>query len=323
VMERIPPMKAIAGDLPVDDANWSYEIKWDGMRAIAFVDASAPADGVRLQSSNLIDITIRFPELAALRGAVGGHEAVFDGEIVAFDDQGRPSFGLLQRRMHVGNAAEAARRAAAQPACYQVFDVLRIDGHGTIGLPYVERRRLLNGLLVDGDNWRVPAHHVGDGPALLDATRQAGLEGLVAKRLESKYEPGRRSPAWRKVKVRNRQEFVVGGWQPGEGGRSGKLGSLLVGYYDDGRLVYAGKVGTGFDERELRRLGELLAERAVEESPFDPPPPRPVARVARWVRPDLVAELEFGEWTADGILRHPSYLGLRDDKAPEEVGRAP
>ena len=143
----------------------------------------------------------------------------------------------------------------------------------------------------------------------------------MAKRLDSPYLPGKRSPAWRKVKARLRQEFVIGGWQPGEGNREGYLGSLLVGVYDDGVLRYCGKVGTGFNSRELDRLGRLLAAREIDASPFDPPPPRIVARVARWVRPELVAEVEFGEWTAEGILRHPSYLGLRDDKAPTDVVR--
>jgi bifunctional non-homologous end joining protein LigD len=156
---------------------------------------------------------------------------------------------------------------------------------------------------------------------LLDAATEQGLEGVMAKRVDSPYLPGKRSPAWRKVKARLRQEFVVGGWQPGEGNREGFLGSLLVGVYDAGALRYSGKVGTGFNSRELDRLGSLLAEREVAATPFEPPPPRIVARVARWVRPELVAEVQFGEWTEEGILRHPSYLGLRADKAPTDVVR--
>jgi bifunctional non-homologous end joining protein LigD len=189
-------------------------------------------------------------------------------------------------------------------------------------LPYIDRRRLLMDLVPPADGWTVLKHHLeGEGASLLEAAEQQGLEGVMAKRLDSPYVQGKRSPAWRKVKARLRQEFVIGGWQPGEGNREGYLGSLLVGVYESGSLRYCGKVGTGFKLRELERLGGLLVPREIDSSPFDPPPPRAVARLARWARPELVAEVEFGEWTSEGILRHPSYLGLRDDKSPTDVVR--
>jgi bifunctional non-homologous end joining protein LigD len=312
-------MKAVSGDLPPDDGRHAFEIKWDGMRIIAFVEP----DRVRLQSANLRDVTATYPELANLPDAVGGRSVVLDGEVVAFDESGRPNFGLLQQRMHIASAAEARRRAAAAPAVYMVFDLLHLDEVDTTGLTYVDRRRLLEEVLEEGPSWRRPGYHVGDGTALREASAGQGLEGLVAKRLDSRYEPGRRSPAWRKVKNRLRQEFVVGGWLPGEGNREGRLGALLVGYHEGEDLRFAGRVGTGFSEHELERLGRLLAERRREDTPFSPPPPRAVERLARYVEPDLVAEVEFGEWTREYILRHPSYLGLREDKDPAQVVREP
>lgn len=315
----IRPMKAVTGTLPSDDGAWAFEIKWDGMRVLAHVDGRG---GMRLRSGNGTDATPSYPDLDGLRKAVPDHEVLLDGEVVAFDESGRPSFGLLQHRMHVTAPADAARRAADVPVVYVVFDLLVLDGVEAMALPYTDRRRLLLDLVPpSGAGWQVPEHRVGDGAALYEAAAARHLEGVMAKRLDSTYQPGKRSPAWVKVKVRRRQELVVGGWQPGEGGRAGRLGSLLVGYYDGGQLRFAGKVGTGFSAAELDRLGGLLAELAVDESPFEPPPPSSVARIARWVRPELVAEVEFGEWTADGILRHPSYLGLRHDKAATDVVR--
>jgi bifunctional non-homologous end joining protein LigD len=311
-------MKAVTGTMPVDEQGWAFEIKWDGMRILTVVRPG----GHVLRSSNGIDATNRYPELAGLAATLDGHTVVLDGEVVAFDERGRPSFGLLQHRMHVGGAAEIRRRAETVPVTYIVFDLLHLDGHDVMPLPYVERRRLLSELVPDDGCWTVPPHHpAGEGQALLDAARDRGLEGVMAKRLDSPYVPGKRSPAWRKVKARLQQEFVIGGWQPGEGNREGYLGSLLVGVYDRKTLRYCGKVGTGFKTRDLELLGKLLSERTLDASPFDPPPPRLVARTARYVRPDLVAEVEFGEWTQDDILRHPSYLGLRDDKAPTDVVR--
>ncbi|MCB9372447.1 MAG: hypothetical protein H6518_06660 [Microthrixaceae bacterium] len=329
-------MKAVLADaLPPDDPDaprWAFELKWDGMRVLAYVDPDADPT-VRLESSNQRDVTASFPELAGLTAAACGRAAVLDGEVVAFDD-GRPSFGRLQQRMHLTSPSEVAQRRTEVPVLYEVFDLLHFDGTDTTSLPYEDRRRLLEGLLeaageqADEDGvarcWALSAAH-DDGPALLEAARAHRLEGVMAKRRSGPYEPGKRSSNWRKVKVRWEQELVVGGWLAGEGARSGRLGALLVGYHDPdapGRpLRYAGRVGTGFTEAELGRLGGLLDARAADVCPFEPPPPRPVARVARWVEPDLVVQVGFGEWTGDGVLRHPAYLGQREDTAADDVVR--
>jgi len=316
-LDALRPMKAVTGTLPADERGWGFEIKWDGVRVLSAIEP----ERVRLRSSRGNDITGRYPELQALAEALVGHEVVLDGEVVTFDEQGRPSFGRLQSRMHVTNAAAVRQLAESVPITYVVFDLLQLDGHDVMPLPYTERRRLLTELVPDDGCWTVPVHREADGAALLDAVRARGLEGVMAKRLDSPYLPGKRSSSWVKVKARLRQEFVIGGWQPGEKGRAGHLGSLLIGVYDDDVLRYSGKVGTGFTMRELDRLEGLLAPLASDTSPFVPPPPKPIARVARFVRPELVAEVEFGEWTGDGILRHPSYMGLRDDKAPTDVVR--
>lgn len=322
--DRLPrflvPMKATAADLPSGDG-WVYEIKWDGMRALAFVDG----DRLRVQSANERDVTASWPELAGLPDALPATTALLDGELVATDADGRPSFGRLQQRMHITNPAEATRRAAEVPVVYVVFDLLHLDGHDLTALPFTDRRRLLDQLLEPTPSWRVSPLH-DDGVALLAAANERGLEGVVAKRADSHYEPGKRTRTWRKVKVRRRQEMVVGGWLPGEGGRAGRIGALLVGYHDrasdGGPLRFAGRVGTGFTEAELARLSSLLAPLATGDCPFDPPPPRPdVARGATWVHPELVAELAFAEWTDDHRLRHPSYLGLRTDKPAADVTR--
>ena len=313
-------MKAVTGQLPTGDPDlWSAEVKWDGQRLVAAV--GDPARPLRLDTTRGLDAAVRFPELAGLPAALAPHRVVLDGEAVAFDDRGRPSFGQLQHRMHLARPADVARVAATIPVTYVLFDVLWLDDHDLTGLTYLERRALLADAVAPGDGWQVPAHHVGGQADLLQAATAQQLEGIVVKRNTSRYLPGKRSTDWVKVKVRPRQELVVGGWQAGEGGRSGQLGSLLVGYYEDDRLRYAGKVGTGFNARELGRLGGLLEGLAVADPPFDPPPPRPVSRSAHWVRPEVVAEITFAEWTAGGTLRHPSYVGTRDDKDPRSVVR--
>src|SRR4051812_9262303 len=310
----VTPMKAVLSTLPDSDEGWAYEIKWDGMRALTFVD-----DGLSMRSTRRLELADRFPELTGLATHLAGHRVALDGEVVAFDADDRTDFARLQQRMHVADRAEAIRRSATVPVVYVAFDLLHLDGMDTMPLTYVERRRLLLELVEPGPSWIVPTHSVGAGHDLLAAAKQRRLEGLMAKRLESRYEPGRRSPAWRKVKVRSQQEFVVGGWTAGEGNRSGGLGALLLGYHPtiddlgtadpDSPLVYAGHVGTGFSGEELGRLEPQLERLATASSPFLPPLPRAVTRTARWVEPVLVAEVAFGEWTPDGRLRHPSYLG--------------
>ena len=308
-------MLATTAALPANEDGWAFEIKWDGVRAVAYIE-----DGrLHLESRNLADITPRYPELAPLAAALGGTDAIIDGEVVAFDDNGLPSFGRLQTRMHVTGAGVAPRMATT-PVAYLIFDLLHLGDQSTMDVPYVERRRLLDGLELAGPSWRTPSCHVGagEGVALLGATRAQGLEGIVAKRLSSTYVPGRRSKEWLKVKNRASQEVVIGGWLPGEGARAGRFGSLLVGYYDDtGALRYAGRVGTGFNEAELARLGQLLLELQRPTNPFVDKVPRQ----ARFVEPELVAEVEFAEWTHTGTLRAPSYKGLRSDKAPTDVHR--
>jgi bifunctional non-homologous end joining protein LigD len=313
-------MKATAGALPEGEA-WVYEVKWDGMRALTFIEG----DAIRVQSANERDVTLSWPELDGLAQAIPAHTALLDGELVATDDEGRPSFGRLQQRMHVANAAEARRRSAEVPVTYVVFDLLHLDGHDLTPLPLAERRRLLEQVLEPGASWRCSPLH-DDGATLLAVADERGLEGVVAKRSDSPYEPGKRTRSWLKVKVRRRQEMVVGGWLAGEGNRSGRIGALLVGYHDragdGGPLRFAGRVGTGFTEAELARLAGLLEPLTIEACPFDPPPARAdLAKGATWVQPELVAELAFAEWTGDGRLRHPSYLGLRDDKAAADVTR--
>lgn len=314
-----------AARLPTGPA-WAYELKWDGMRAVVDVH-----DGeARLWSTNGRDATVAYPELAVIGPAFAHLDVALDGEIVAFEE-GRPDFGRLQHRMHVTSPTEAARRAAEVPVALVVFDVLQVGDQSTLALPWADRRSVLESLADDFPPGVELAGVFSDGPALLEAARRQGLEGIMAKRRDSLYDPGRRSPHWLKVKARLRQEFVVGGWQPGEGNRVGFLGSLLLGYHaptedpsgPPGPLRYAGKVGTGFSTAELVRLRDMLDERAVPAPPFDPPPPRLVARTARWARPDLVAEVEFGTWTLDDIIRHASYLGLRSDKDAAHVVREP
>jgi len=244
---------------------------------------------------------------------------VLDGEIVAFDERGKPSFERLQRRMHVSSPSAVKRLMASIPVVYAIFDLLYLDGHSLIELPYAERRERLERLGLEGRAWRVPAVHRGDGARLLEATRAQGLEGIVAKRLDCRYEPGKRSGAWLKVKHTLRQELVIAGWLPGEGRRERRIRALLLGYYDGPQLVYAGRVGTGFTDETLDELARRLEPIRRERSPFDRAPRLP--REAVFVEPRLVADIEFRAWTEDGVLRAPSFKGLRDDKEGPQVVR--
>jgi len=304
--EQLKPMLARAGSLPVRDAGWAFEVKWDGVRALAYSEPGR----LRLESRNGNDITASYPELRPLNRALSSHHAILDGEIVAFDEHGRPSFGRLQSRMHVSSDSAARRRSKEVPVAYVIFDLLWLDGHPLLALPYGERRARLAELGLEGPAWRTPEHVVGNGAAMLEASLRNGLEGVVAKKLDSLYEPGRRSPCWLKVKNVRREDVVVGGWVPGAGKRTERIGALLVGVEQDGALRYAGRVGTGFTEAELDRLSEVLQRRA--DSPFAAGTAKP-PRGSVFVEPTRVAEVEFTEWTSDGMLRHPSYKGLREE----------
>jgi bifunctional non-homologous end joining protein LigD len=295
--------------LPPDQARWAFEAKWDGYRALAH----AAAGQVRLRSRHGVDMTGWFPELAGLGAALAGHGAVLDGEVVALDAQGRPDFEALQRRMR----ARAGVRAGRRPVAYLFFDLLWLDGRLLCPAPYAERRRLLDGLGLAGPAWQPVASFPGEGTALLAATRAQGLEGVVAKRLDSPYLPGRRSRLWLKVKHYQREEFVVGGFVPGLGGGAAvEVVALLVGLPDParpGRLRFAGRVDHGLVPAARRRLAERLAAMRVEASPFVEDP----AALAggRWrraggeepppvfVRPELTVEVTFLGWEA-GRLRH-------------------
>jgi bifunctional non-homologous end joining protein LigD len=315
--KKLKPMLAtLSSRLPLDEDAWAFEIKWDGVRAIAYSEAGT----LRLESRTLREITSHYPELRALGRELGSADAVLDGEIVAFDDAGRPSFERLQGRMNLASEGAIRRRMADCPVTYLIFDLLYLDGRSLLDLPYAERREQLEALELDGPSWQTPSNHRGEGKALLRLTEERGLEGLVAKRLDSRYLPGRRSRAWLKVKHTRSQELVIGGWLPGKGGREGTIGALLVGYHtedDEGqRLRYAGRVGSGFTEAELERLAGQLEPLETRKSPFEGRPP---PKQAVFVEPRLVAEVAFREWTAAQTLRAPVYKGLRTDKDPAEV----
>jgi bifunctional non-homologous end joining protein LigD len=315
----VRPMKASTGDLPTDDEGWAYEIKWDGMRLLVHV--AEGGRGIELVTSNGRSATDRFPELAGLAETLGT-AAVLDGEVVVLDDRGRSDFGRLQQRMQA-TGAQARGLAATDPVQFLAFDVLSVGSTSTIHLPYADRRHLLEGLVGEGPFWRVPGRHLGEGRALYDEAARQGLEGLVAKRLDSPYRPGTRSRDWRKIKIRPHQELVVGGWLDGKGARSGGLGSLLVGHHGPDGLTYAGRVGTGFSDAERDRLAERLAGRSRADTPFAVGLPDALSRQAHHTDPTIVVEVAFAEWTAEGRLRHPAYLAERTDVDPATVVREP
>jgi bifunctional non-homologous end joining protein LigD len=310
-----PMLAVLREELPKDSGAYAYEFKWDGVRAMVYVDGGRP----RVLSRNDRDVTASYPELRALAESLGSRQVVLDGEIVALDAKGRPSFEALQSRMHVTNAAQVRRLTAQTPVTFLAFDVLYLDGAMLVDQPYAERRRVLESLDLSGRSWQTPPHFEGDGAAVLTASREQGLEGVVAKRLDSRYLPGKRSDCWLKVKNLRTQEVVIGGWKPGAGRRAGAIGSLLLGVPGAEGLEFVGHVGTGFTDTMLRDLEVALAPLARDDPPFARPVPREHARTARWVQPRIVAEVAFGEWTREGRLRHPTWRGLRPDKSPDDI----
>jgi bifunctional non-homologous end joining protein LigD len=313
--ELVRPQLAVAGALPsaAEDERYAYEMKWDGVRAVVYADHGS----LRVLTRNDREVARTYPELRALADALGSRPVVLDGEIVAFDGDGKPSFGSLQQRMHVGNPSRTL--LSAVPVTYLVFDVLHLDGASTLDLPYDERRALLEGLDLAGPHWLVPPAFEGCGADAVRTSVTQGLEGVIAKRRDAPYTPGQRSKAWVKVKNVRTQEVVIGGWKPGAGWREGGIGSLLLGIPGDAGLEFVGHVGTGFTVKMLQDLQARLRPLERRTPPFSDEVPRAQARDARWVTPKLVGEVTYGEWTRDGRLRHPVWRGLRPDKAPGDV----
>lgn len=299
----------------VSDPSW-VEVKWDGIRAMG-----TWADGrMLLHARRGTDITARYPELTA-DGApfLPASDAVVDGEIVAFDAHGRPSFSLLQNRMHLTRPREIEREVVRTPIVYILFDLLRLDGHDLTSMPLHQRRTLLDDLVADLDAPVQVPPVFDDVDAALAASRQFGLEGVVVKDPASRYRPGLRSPAWLKLKNTRMQEAAIVGIRPGKGDRESTLGSLLLAVPEpSGELRYVGRVGTGFTDRILRDLLARLEPLRIKTAPLDGVP-APDASDALWVRPELVGEVEFANWTPDGVLRHARWRGLRPDKTPEEI----
>lgn len=313
----VRPMLAVTGVLPApgEDDEWGYEFKWDGVRALARVDGGRAT----LFSRRGEDITDVYPELRPLGERLGSTQVWLDGEIVAMR-AGLPSFAALQGRMNAGER-RARRLAERQPVTYLVFDLLHLDGHPCVDLPYHQRRALLERLELTGEHWRVPPSFHGGGPAVADTAADQELEGVIAKRLDSPYRPGERSGSWLKITELRTLEAVIGGWRPGEGRRSDTFGSLMLGVPtgDGAGLRYVGQVGTGFSDEELHRLTGRLNDSPRHTSPFSGELPRDRARGAHWVTPALVAEVAFKSWTDDGRLRAPTWRGLRPDRTPEEL----
>ena len=302
-----PMLATLAEEVP-RGAGWTFEVKWDGYRAIATVSGSETT----LTSRNRNDLTARFEHVAKeIAKAAKTPDCVLDGEVCVLDDEGRSSFSAMQQGK------------AGTPLVYYVFDLLELEGEPLVDLPLVERRKRLERLLDKRNRTVRLSETFDDGNALLEAAKQQRLEGIMAKRLDSKYAVGRRTRDWLKVKTHGEQEFVIAGFTKGTGRRASSFGSLVLGYFQGRELVYAGNVGTGFNSREIDKLLDKLRPLKRDTSPFREVPKMPKVRKSDviWVEPELVCEVEFAEWTHDGRLRAPSYKGLREDKAAEEVRR--
>jgi bifunctional non-homologous end joining protein LigD len=305
-------MLASAGTVIPDGPGWAHEVKWDGMRVLADVSGGR----LRLSSRNENDVTASFPELGTLTGPGLPDDLLLDGEVVALDG-GLPSFSVLAERMHVSSAPKALRLAFAHPVTFMAFDLLRLGGVDLTAQPLTRRRAALEGIGVAGPSVQVPPTY-GDGTALRAATLEQGLEGVVSKRLSSRYSPGRRSPDWLKFPHRATRSVVIGGWRP-ETGSDSRLGAVLVGRPTPDGLVYLGRVGSGLAGREQERVRSVLADRRIDASPFAGDVPQIDANGTIWVRPDVVIDVQSLGLSPQGRLRQPAYRGLRPDLSPDDV----
>jgi len=313
----IHPMLAISVDKAFDDDEWLFEIKWDGYRAVAFLDGKS----LRLVSRNQNDLTKAYPELQEIPNQITARTAVLDGEIVALDDEGRPSFGLMQQRTGVGEGGRRIRRTRDDiRVVYYVFDLLYLDGHDLMQADLEQRKQLLASIVTSGDLLRYSDHWVGSGKTLFEAAGQRGLEGIIAKRRVSCYLQ-KRSSEWLKIKITKRQECVIGGYTEPRGARE-NFGSIVLGLYDDkGRLIPVGQAGSGFNEQTHAQMWKRLQPLETNRNPFFGKVESD--RQVHYVKPELVAEIKFTEWTHEGQsggvkMRAPVFQGMRLDKAPEE-----
>ena len=309
IPDTIKPMLARLTRQPFDSSDFIFELKWDGMRALAFVEGGQ----LRLQSRNLRNITSQFPELAELPRSVKADQTVLDGELVSFDKDGHPSFTRIQQRLQRQARGSIDRGPRAH---FVAFDLLYMNGHSVMEQPLEQRKNLLHKVLEQSELVQACDFIETDGKAFFDATCEHGLEGIMAKEKSSTYFPGKRSPSWHKVKRIRGCEFVIGGYDFG-GKRKELFSSLLLGLYDGSqRLVFVGQVGTGFSQAEVKLIHSTLQSLHVADCPFDDPP-RP-QKFIYWCRPEIVCRVEYGEFTTDGKLRYPVYLSLRDDKSPAD-----
>ena len=318
--DHVRPMLVLAGELPTSDKGWAYEFKWDGVRAMVYVDGGR----VRALTRNDKSLSTTFPELRDIGLHLGSRSAILDGEIVALDKNNHPSFSTLSRRLHLTSKTAIEKLTRTTPASFFAFDLLYLEGRSLLNLPYDERREQLESLKLDGDTFATPPSITNTpGAEVLKIAEERGLEGVVAKRRRSPYSPGLRSGDWVKVKNFHAQEVVIGGWTQGKGERTGSLGALLLGIPTSDGLAYVGKVGTGFSASTRKELLQLLTPLARKTSPFSTPLGHAETTLAHFVRPKLVGEVKYAEWTPDGILRQPSWRGLRLDKAAGDVVREP
>jgi bifunctional non-homologous end joining protein LigD len=313
----IHPMLATSIDEPFDGAEWLFEIKWDGYRSVAFIENGR----VRLVSRNQNELTARYPELKDLPQSVKAKTAILDGEVVALDEEGRASFSLMQQRTGFRPGGRRAATNADVPVLYYAFDLLYLDGYDWRRIPLEDRKEKLASILLAGDSLRYSDHYEQQGKALFEIARQKGLEGILAKKRDSIYQE-RRSSEWLKIKIRHRLECVIGGYTEPEGARA-NFGSIVLGLYDrQGRLIHVGQAGSGFNEKSLGEIFKLLKKRETKQKPFYGEVE--ALRKVTWVKPELVAEIEYAEWTEGANtgsgpkLRAPVFLGLRDDKDPRE-----